>query len=50
MRPIGDRVHETDNQFVRETPTQRYGMIALIVAEVGGFSVLFVGFLLTRVL
>jgi hypothetical protein len=40
----------TDNQFAHETATQRYAMIALIIAEVGGFSVLFAGFVLTRVL
>jgi len=36
----------TDNQFAHETPTQYVGMLLLIAAEVGGFLVLFIGFLM----
>ncbi|MCL4685673.1 hypothetical protein KJ059_13095 [Myxococcota bacterium] len=35
----------TDNQFAHETPQQYVGMLLLIAAEVGGFVVLFAGFL-----
>ena len=36
----------TDNQFAHERPGQRVGMWLLIAAEIGGFSVLFAGFLI----
>lgn len=40
--------NETANQFEKPTAAQHGGMVALIVAEIGGFAVLFVGFLMTR--
>ena len=41
---VSDR---TDNQFARPSPGQNVAMWLLIAAEVGGFSVLFGGFLWT---
>jgi hypothetical protein len=38
--------NRTDNQFRARTFSTTWGMVALIVAEIGGFGVLFVGFLL----
>jgi hypothetical protein len=35
---------DTTNQFERPTPGLRAGMAALMVAEIGGFSVLLAGF------
>jgi len=40
--------NSTDNQFAHATPSQHAGMLMLIGAEVGGFAVLFVGFLIQR--
>jgi hypothetical protein len=37
---------DTDNQFARPTAVQHTGMLMLIAAEVGGFGVLFIGFLM----
>jgi hypothetical protein len=37
--------NETDNQFREQHPSLRPAMRALIVAEVGGFVILFLGFL-----
>lgn len=39
---------ETDNQYTLPTDLTRKVMVALVVAEVGGFGVLFAGFLLHR--
>ncbi len=36
----------TDNQFERRTFVTTTGMVLLVIGEVGGFSILFVGFLL----
>ena len=41
---VSDR---TDNQFARSSPGQHVAMWMLIAAEIGGFSVLFGGFLWT---
>jgi hypothetical protein len=38
--------NRTDNQFRERNFATTWGMLALIVAEVGGFGVLFAGFLL----
>jgi len=38
--------NRTDNQFRVRNFNTTWGMVALIVAEIGGFGVLFVGFLL----
>lgn len=40
--------NETDNQFAQPTTTQHAGMVLLILAEIGGFAVLFAGFVMTR--
>ncbi len=40
--------NETDNQYDPPTDMIRYGLWILIVAEVGGFGTLFVGFLMRR--
>ncbi len=39
---------QTDNQFATPSPTQHIGMVLLIAAEIGGFAVLFAGFLIQR--
>jgi hypothetical protein len=41
---------DTTNQFEHPTPALHAGMIALIVAEVGGFSVLLAGFVAGQLL
>lgn len=38
--------NETDNQFAHPSAFQHTGMLMLIAAEIGGFGVLFVGFLM----
>lgn len=41
--------NDTDNQFERPSAAQHLAMVALIVGELGGFSVLFAGFLARHV-
>lgn len=41
-------LRDTTNQFAREDPVLRVSMIALMVGEIGGFLVLFAGFLAGR--
>jgi hypothetical protein len=53
--PVGGYIllglrNETDNQFTEPVSWRPAFMIALIVAEIGGFSVLFAGFLVAHVL
>ncbi|WP_461665723.1 hypothetical protein [Gordonia sputi] len=41
-------LRDTTNQFAREDPVLRVSMIALMVGEIGGFLVLFAGFVAGR--
>ena len=41
-------LRDTTNQFAREDPVLRVSMIALMAGEIGGFLVLFAGFVAGR--
>ena len=41
-------LRDTTNQFAREDPALRASMIALMTGEIGGFVVLFAGFVAGR--